>query len=362
MIPRVVAPAPPSCPGPFPKDRAPLTSRHPVFVVGAPRTGTTLVKEILNRHPDVHLFDEVHFFERVWDDRGRLGDLTDPASRARAIERVLDIVRRFGSDADVASELTPAEYEARLVRAGPSYPGLARVLFTAQAARKGAAVWGDSSPQDILYLATILSWWPDARIVALVRDPRGFLSSYKNYHRRNVATYRERYNPLPVSMLWKGYMTALLEAEKAPWGRAVLRFRYEDLVADPEAQVRRLAAHVGVEFADTMLQVERANTSFVESGGAPRKGIFDSSKDRWRTELTPTEIWLGERIFGEMMPAFGYERAARGTAPSPVELARIGAALPGRAFNLFFRTGKPFRVSKLARVLGLQRGPKGSGT
>ena len=44
-------------------------SGRPVFVVGAPRTGTTLVKEILNRHPRIHLFDEVHFFERVWDDR-----------------------------------------------------------------------------------------------------------------------------------------------------------------------------------------------------------------------------------------------------------------------------------------------------
>ncbi len=332
-----------------------MTPRHPVFVVGAPRTGTTLVKEILNRHPDVHLFDEVHFFERVWDDRGRLGDLADPASRARAIERVLDIVRRFGSDADVAAELTAAEYDARLVAAGPTYPNLARVLFTTQAARKGAAVWGDSSPQDILYLATILAWWPDARIVALVRDPRGFLSSYKNYHRRNVATYRERYNPLPVSMLWRSYMTALLEAEKAPWASAVLRFRYEDLVADPEAAVRRLAAHAGVSFDPAMLQVERANTSFVPDGGAAPKGIFDTSKDRWRTELTPTEIWLGERIFGPVMAPLGYEAVSSGTTPSPVELARIGAQLPERAFNLLFRTGKPFRVAKLTRVLGLFR-------
>ncbi len=216
-------------------------------------------------------------------------------------------------------------------------------------------MWGDSSPQDILYLATILAWWPDARIVALVRDPRGFLSSYKNYHRRNVATYRERYNPLPVSMLWKSYMTALLEAEKAPWGSAVLRFRYEDLVADPEAAVRRLAAHAGVGFDPGMLQVERANTSFVPAGGDAPKGIFDTSKDRWRTELTPTEIWLGERIFGPVMAPLGYDAVSSGTTPSPVELARIGAQLPERAFNLLFRTGKPFRVAKLTRVLGLFR-------
>ncbi|MFN8178854.1 MAG: sulfotransferase [bacterium] len=333
---------------------------HPVFVVGAPRTGTTLVKEILNRHPAVHLFDEVHFFERIWDDRAHLGDLSTDTSRRAAVERVLDIVRRFGSDADVAEALPIHVYDRGLVAAGPSYPNLARILFTTQAARRGASVWGDSSPQDILYLATILSWWPDAKIVALVRDPRGFLSSYKNYHRRGVATYRERYNPLPVSMLWKSYMTALLEAEKAPWGASVMRLRYEDLVAEPEKWVRRLSEHVGVEFVPAMLEVERANTSFVqEQGGAPRRrGIFSTSADRWRTELTPTEIWLGERICGDVMRELGYEPASNGQAPSAMELAKVAALLPGRAFNLLFRTGKPFTFSKLARVLTLFR--KGS--
>ena len=58
---------------------------RPIFVVGAPRTGTTLLKEVLNRHPQIHLFDEVHFFERIWDDRkhppAKLnGPHTQPAS------------------------------------------------------------------------------------------------------------------------------------------------------------------------------------------------------------------------------------------------------------------------------------------
>lgn len=327
---------------------------HPVFVVGAPRTGTTLVKEILNRHPGIHLFDEVHFFERIWDDRARLGDLSTDASREMAIARVLDIVRRFGSDADVADALPLDVYQRGLVKAGPSYANLLRLLLTTGAARRGASVWGDSSPQDILYLATILAWWPDAKIVALVRDLRGFLSSYKNYHRRNVATYHERYNPLSVSMLWKSYMTALLEAEKAPWGAAVMRLRYEDLVAEPEANVRRLCAHVGVDFAPALLEVDRANTSFVEEGAEGRApGIFATSRDRWREELTSTEIWLGERICSDVMHQLGYETAANGARPSPVELAKIAALLPGRAFNLVFRTGKPFKWSKVRRVLGL---------
>jgi hypothetical protein len=88
---------------------------------------------------------------------------------------------------------------------------------------------------------------------------------------------------------------------------------------------------------------------------APRKGIFDTSRDRWRTELTPTELWLSERIFRDVMTRFGYEPVAGQLRPSAAELLRIAALLPGRAFNLLFRTGKPFTLAKLARVLGLLR-------
>jgi hypothetical protein len=136
-----------------------------------------------------------------------------------------------------------------------------------------------------------------------------------------------------------------------------MRLRYEDLVAEPETWVRRLSEHVGVEFVPAMLEVERANTSFVqEQGGAPRRrGIFSTSAERWRTELTPTEIWIGERICGDVMRPLGYETSANGLRPSPAELAKIAALLPARAFNLLFRTGKPFTWSKLARVLTLFR-------
>jgi len=170
----------------------------------------------------------------------------------------------------------------------------------------------------------------------------------------------------------------VLEAERAPWGEAVLRVRYEDLTGDPETWTRRLCAHVGVEWVPDVLDVSAANTSFVDpdgaadapgaasaeaadAAGAPadasRRGIFASSQERWRTELTPTEIWLGERVFGPVMEEFGYA-PARGDAairPSPLELARIGLVLPGRLYNMLFRSHKPFKLSKVRRVVGLFR-------
>ena len=336
------------------------TDGHPIFVVGAPRTGTTLVRDILNNHPRIHLFDEVHFFERVWDDRESLGDLTAGESRDKAFARLRGIVRAFGQDQAVAEMLISAEFERRLSREGGGYRGLLAALLKSGAELRGAAHWGDSSPQDILYLPTLFSWFPDARVVALVRDPRGFLCSYKNYHRRGVPSYRERYNPFTNSVLWRSYMSALLEFRSGPQGDSLHSLYYERLVTDPEAEVRALCTHVGVDFVPAMLDVARANSSFVpDSDTASQRGIVTTSRERWRQELTATEIWLGERIFGKTMVALGYELVSsrEGLRPSLVELVKIFALLPPRLFNMLFRSYKPFRLGKIRRVFsGLKGG------
>ena len=152
-------------------------------------------------------------------------------------------------------------------------------------------------------------------------------------------------------------MTAVLESALEPWGASVLRLRYEDLVTDPEAHVRRLCAHAGLSYDPTMLDVPRSNSSFtpaVETSAT--RGISRAAVDRWRAELTPTEIWIVERITGRCMDQFGYERSLKDKArPSLFELIGIAAKLPTRLFNLLFRSHKPFRLAKVRRVFSLFR-------
>jgi hypothetical protein len=325
-----------------------MTDR-PIFVVGAPRTGTTLLMEILNRHPEIHLFDEVHFFERIWDERREIGDLTDPDSRGRAFARLRAIVRDWGRDQAVAGVLDDAEFTRRLAAEGGGYRGLMAALMKAGAELHGATRWGDSSPQDVLYAEQILAWFPEARIIGIVRDPRGFLASYKNYWRRGVASYRERYQPLANALLWKSYMRALLRLASGERRDAVLVIRYEDLVSDPEAHVRRFCEHLGVDFTAAMLEVDATNTSFP---GEPAKGIVATSRDRWRSELTATEIRLGERVFGATMRELGYEPIGKEAGRISVrELLHMLAVLPARLFHTLIGTGKPLTLAKVKKVL-----------
>lgn len=329
-----------------------------IFVVGAPRTGTTLVREILNRHPRIHLYDEIHFFERLWDDQSKLGDLVSPESKRAAVERIRAILTEFGSDKHVPEKIDAAELEARMGREGGGYRGLLAATLALGAQLSDSEIGGDSSPQDVLYLPTIFEWFPDTKVVALVRDPRAFLGSYKNYHRRGVSTYRESYNPITNSVLWRGAMSAVVDAASQPWASSVMRLRYEDLVANPDGEARRLCEHVGVDYDPAMLDVQRANSSYVPVEETTKKrGIFSTSAERWRTELSPTELWIAEQVNGRWMREFGYEpfSAESPPRPSPVELARFAAILPGRLVNLLFHSHKPFRLAKVRRVLSLLR-------
>jgi hypothetical protein len=325
-----------------------MSGGHFVFVVGSPRTGTTLTKEILNRHPAVHLYNELHFFEVLWEDRARYGDLESPASQEAAIERLRAGIRITEKDPELDAALAPDRLHDALAREGGGYRGLLAAVLRTGAALHGATHGGDSSPQDVLYLPLIQEWFPDARIVGTVRDPRGFLSSYKAYRRRQPQ-FGRIYNPLTNAFLWRTYMTALLDAEAGAEGDRVLHYRYEDLVTEPEVLVRRLCDHLGLDYDPGMIDVERSNTSFVQD--APGRGITAGSRDRWRQELTPTEIWLAQRICGSLMDRFDYPRAA--ASPSPVALLRILAQFPGRLRYLLFRGVKPFKMSKVRRALSL---------
>jgi hypothetical protein len=328
--------------------------RAPIFVVGAPRSGTTLLKDILNRHADVHLFNEVHFFERIWDDRGRLGSLEGAPEMDRAASVLYELMCAHGSDGEVAATLPPPLFAQKAQSLGGGYSGLLEALLTTASEMHGARHWGDSSPQDVLYLSTLFCWYPEARVIVMARDPRAFMASYKNYFRRAMASYKERYNPLTVSLLWRSYMTAALSSRSAAFASKVRIQGYEDLVADPASNVDAICKHVGIDFQPDMLDVPKANSSYAPGEGGT--GIFSSSKDRWRQELTPTEQWLAESVCGPTMKTLNYEpETGDRLPPSFPELAGILAIAPSRLFNMLFRGRKSFRVGKLRRVISSLR-------
>jgi hypothetical protein len=293
-----------------------------VFIVGLPRTGTTLVRNILNRSPDAGLGGESHFFtvprrlglashRGVADEIARLGDL----STDEGVERVVEwVFTRSGVNfwGKLAERADRAEFERRL-RASDRTPRAFLDLCLAVYAGE-RRIRGDKTPAHIHVVPTLLAWFPDARIVHTVRDPRAvFVSNLRKYADRDVSpasrVFRrlrrpfELYSALDVALEWRRIVRLHASyVRRYPDRYTVVRF--EDLLADPRGEVERLCRFVGIAFDESLLDQSVANSSF--ASGDERHGFDAAAADRWRSHLDPiTDRWFGLWC-GAQMRAFGY--------------------------------------------------------
>jgi len=325
------------------------TRLGPFFVVGAPRTGTTMMREVLNQHPRVYLFNEVHFCERVLDVLGHDRPLDAAGQRRAYALATRNVPWEIRKDDPAAVD---AEVQAAFAAAGGRLPDLFAALMQREAAHHGADIWGDSAPQDVLYLETLAAWYPQARFVGLVRDPRAYLASYKNYHRKQIAAYRNRYDPVANTLLWRGYMNALTAAQDGPLQDRLLTVRYEDFVQDPAGKLAEICGFLGLDPRPEMLAIQRQNSSYFEVSQDDKvTGISTGSLARWKETLTGTETWLVETFTGPLMERFDYSReGCRLTPRAALEFAGFGLRAPLRIYNLLFRTGKPFTREKARKA------------
>ncbi len=227
-------------------------SSLPVFVIGMPRSGTTLIEQILASHPAVHGAGELSEFDQLakqmCDARGEAFQLPEGA-------RVLqpgDLLKLGES------------YAAELQRLAP---GAERVT--------------DKMPANFLYAGLIHQALPHARIVHVSRDPRDTcLSCYSklftaeqnfSYDLGELGRYYRKYTELMAH--WRDVL---------PEGR-MLEIRYEDVIADLEGSARQLIGHCGLDWDPSCIAFHKSQRPVRTASAAQvRRPIYRTSLQRWR--------------------------------------------------------------------------------
>ena len=179
------------------------------------------------------------------------------------------------------------------------------VFLAAEAASHGATIACDQTPRNLYYLGEILELFGTARAVIMVRDPRDVLLSQKNrWKRRQLSAVDRRttrrnavrawsgYNPTTISLLWR---SGARLAERFAQDPRVVVVRFEDLLEDPEGQTRRICSGLDLEFDPAMLDVPRVGSSH-QADQPDVRGIDRNASGRWKSGLTPTEVWICQRI------------------------------------------------------------------
>lgn len=287
-------------------------SDAPIFIVGTERSGSNLLRLVLDAHPRVvvpHPPHVLRYFRPL-----EAGYRDAPEALARDVAR---LVRVHVHPWDFAPD------EARLARAGGLFDVYADLMEQARE-HAGKARWGCKSTFMIDEVEAILARWPDAKLVWLVRDPRDVAAS----SRRSVFS---TFHPWATATLWRDQQATGLRWQAALPPERLRRVDYERLVAEPEAQLRALCAFLGEDLHPDMLRhferpAARRSAALSESWGATGRPITDASVGRWRGQLSEREVALVEHVAGDVMEALGYARVAEPiAAPSAAERARYAA-------------------------------------
>jgi len=208
------------------------------FVVASPRSGTTLLRMMLDAHPQLAIPWETHFVPEL------IETFDGRTARAEDVVTMLQAHRRWGDfhlDAD--------ELRARLERFDPLTPGNAvRGFYGLYAETQGKPRWGDKTPEYLEFMRPIAGAVPEARFIHVIRDGRDVaLSRIKWRQERSGKTPPVR----RMARRWRDAITvARRQAKRVPH---YMEVRYEDLVADTEAALRRICKFTELDFDPAML-------------------------------------------------------------------------------------------------------------
>ena len=282
-----------------------------MIVLGVRRSGTTLLRVMLDRNPELAVPDESYFVPQL---ARRHRTPVDPAA-------FLDDLRRLPTLVDWG--LSPASVQARL-RPGMTTDDAIAAVFAAYAAERGKARWGDKTPLYMQHLDLLERLFPDARFVHLIRDGRDAALSFLSVqaglmtegwgHPRDAAGF---------ACQWATEVASARELGARVGGQRYRELRYEALVADPEGELRTVCSFAGLEYDPAMLdyvgQTDSARKAHQQRlNEPPRQNVR-----KWRTEMSESDRHAFEEVAGALLAELGYEVEIRGTARGKLGAYRL---------------------------------------
>jgi hypothetical protein len=287
----------------------------PLFILGNPRSGTTLLRLMLTCHPQLCVAPECGFvlwLQKSWGGWSAADSASDAAVSAFLVD--LEASRKFDT-----WRLPVAAVRAEIERDPPSsYAALCDRVYRAWARSQGKpeARWGDKNNFHVSHVTELDALFPTARFLHIVRDGRDVACSYiQVMDERPDGAYAPRL-PVDVARIAEEWRDNNDRVERdlsrlAPDRHQ--RIRYEDLVRDARPELTRVCTWLGIEFVADMLRSDQSNRALglepVELLAWKRRTLVPpdaTGVGRYRTDLSPEQVNTFNELAGNTLRTYGY--------------------------------------------------------
>ena len=278
-----------------------------VFIVGCPRSGTTLLQRMVNAHPEIAITPETHWIPRFIKKRWgvtRKG-LVTPKLFARLFEHPGFVALGIGREEAI-----------KLIGAGEpiTYSSFVSGIFDLYGKAQGKRLVGDKTPGYVRRMETLHALWPEAGFVHLIRDGRDVYLSMANrpmeQWKPGVFDSWAEHPAATAALWWELNVRRGRGAGKTLGHELYYEIRYESLTSNPPEECAKLCSFLGVQYDDSMLRFHEGRTGTKpEPGGKPAWQPITSGLRDWRSQMPPADIEQFEAAAGELLEELGYARA-----------------------------------------------------
>jgi hypothetical protein len=285
-----------------------------VFIVGCPRSGTTLLRRIVSAHPQIVITPEAHWIPLWFEERRGL--TPDGLITHELVSELL---------ADNKFALFELGREALMSLAGSgqptSYASFVTGIFDLYGEARGKKVVGNKTPDSARRIGTLHTLWPQARFVHLIRDGRDVALSLMNWpsvRTKKPGTF-PTWKDAPVStaaLWWELNVRRGREAGEALDPELYCELRYESLVAHPAQECTTLCEFLGLAYDEAMLNYHETFTAAAGPEVVHDRQPIASGLRNWRAQMAANEVERFEAAAGILLDELGYPRAF--TRPRPV--------------------------------------------